>query len=52
MIQKLSLIDIAKINVLTYYYLIKNKENKLFSLILNEIYDTLIKSSEVLSLMK
>ena len=43
MIQKFNLIDIAKINVLAYYYLIKNKENKFFSLIMNKIYDTFIK---------
>ena len=41
-IQKLDFIDIAEINVLIYYYLIRNKENKLFSLIMNEIYDIFI----------
>ena len=41
-IQKSDLINIAKINAFAYYYLIRNKENKLFSLIMNEIYDTLI----------
>ena len=38
-IQKLNLIDIIEIDALTYYHLIKNKENKLFSLIINKIYD-------------
>ena len=41
-IQKFDLINIAEINAFAYYYLIKNKENKLFSLIMNEIYDTFI----------
>ena len=41
-IQKSDLIDIVEINVLTYYHLVRNKENKLFSLIMNKIYDTLI----------
>ena len=44
-IQKLNLIDIIEIDALTYYHLIKNKENKLFSLIINKIYDT--KSFEI-----
>ena len=45
MIKKSDFIDIAKINVLIYYYLARNKKNKLFSLlfflIMNEIYNTL-----------
>ena len=41
-IKKPNLIDIAEINTSIYYYLIRNKKNKLFSLIMNEIYDTLI----------
>ena len=41
-IQKLNLIDIAEINAFTYYYLVRNKENKFFSLIMNEIYDIFI----------
>ena len=45
MIKKLNLIDIAKINALIYYHLIRNKENKLFSLIINEIYNISYKSS-------
>ena len=52
MIQKLDLLDIAEIDVLIYYYLTRNKENKLFSLIMNEIYDTLIESFEVLLSIK
>ena len=51
-IQKFNLIDIAEIDVLTYYYLIKNKENKLFSLTMNKIYDTFIQFFEVSSQMK
>ena len=44
-IQKSDLIDIAEINALAYYYLIRNKENKFFSLIMNKIYD--IQSFEI-----
>ena len=51
-IQKSDLIDIIEINVSTYYYLVKNKENKFFFLIMNEIYDTLIQFLEVSSQMK
>ena len=51
-IQKPDLIDIAEIDVLAYYHLIRNKENKLFSLIINEIYNTLIQSFEVSSQIK
>ena len=47
-IQKFNLLDIVKINVLIYYYLIRNKENKLFSLIMNKIYDTFIEFFKVL----
>ena len=39
MIKKSDFIDIIKIDISTYYYLIRNKENKLFFLIMNEIYD-------------
>ena len=46
-IQKFDLIDIVEIDASTYYYLIRNKENKFFSLIMNEIYDTPIQSFEV-----
>ena len=51
-IQKSNLIDIIEIDVSTYYYLVKNKENKLFSLIMNKICDTLIQSLEIPSQMK
>ena len=40
MIKKLDFIDIIKIDVLVYYYLIRNKKNKLFFLTMNKIYDT------------
>ena len=52
MIQKSDFIDIVEIDALTYYYLIRNKENKFFSLIINEIYDTLIEVLDVLSRIK
>ena len=52
MIQKFDFLDIIEIDVSVYHYLIRNKENKLFSLIINKIYDTLIESFEVLSLLK
>ena len=52
MIQKLNLLNIAEIDISTYYYLARSKENKLFSLTMNEIYDTLIEFSEILPLMK
>ena len=51
-IQKSNLLNIAEIDALAYYYLIRNKKNKLFSLIINEIYDTFIKSFETLSSIK
>ena len=41
-IQKSNLIDIVEINAFAYYHLIRNKENKLFFLTMNEIYDTLV----------
>ena len=46
-IQKSDLIDIVEINASTYYHLIKNKENKLFSLIMNKICDTFIQFFEI-----
>ena len=46
-IQKSDLIDIVEIDASTYYYLVKNKENKLFSLTINEICDTPIQSFDV-----
>ena len=39
-IQKFDLIDIVEIDAFAYYYLVRNKENKFFSLTMNEIYDT------------
>ena len=45
MIKESDFIDIAKIDASIYYHLIRNKENKLFSLTMNEIYDTLYESS-------
>ena len=41
-IQKSNFIDIAEIDVFAYYHLARNKENKLFSLTINKIYDTFI----------
>ena len=52
MIQKFNLLNIIEINASAYYYLTRNKENKLFSLTINEIYDTFIKFFETLSSMK
>ena len=51
-IQEFNLLNIVKIDVLFYYYLIRNKENKLFSLTMNKIYDILIEFFEVLSSIK
>ena len=48
MIKKLNFIDIVKINASIYYYLIRNKKNKLFSLIMNKIYDIFNKSFEII----
>ena len=39
-IKKFDLINIAEINASIYYYLTRNKKNKLFSLIMNKIYNT------------
>ena len=44
-IQKFNFIDIIEIDALIYYHLVKSKENKFFSLIINEIYD--IQSFEI-----
>ena len=41
-IQKFDLIDIVEIDTSAYYHLIRNKKNKFFFLIINEICDTLI----------
>ena len=51
-IQKVNLIDILEIDALVYYHLVRNKENKLFSLIMNKIYDIFIQSFEVLLQIK
>ena len=51
-IQKFDLLNIIEIDASVYYFLARNKENKLFSLIMNKIYDTLIKSLEVLLSIK
>ena len=48
MIKKFDFIDIIKINVLTYYHLTRNKKNKLFSLMINKIYDIFNKSFEII----
>ena len=48
-IKKFNFIDIIKINALTYYYLIRNKKNKLFFLIINEIYNIFNEFFEVIS---
>ena len=47
MIQESNFIDIAEINVSAYYHLIR-KKNKVFSLTINKIYDTLIETFEIL----
>ena len=49
MIKKLDFINIIKINASIYYYLIRNKENKLFSLTMNEIYDIFNKFFKIIS---
>ena len=49
MIKKLDFIDIIEIDISIYYHLIRNKENKLFSLTMNEIYDILNKPFEIIS---
>ena len=48
-IKKSDFIDIVEINASIYYYLIRNKENKFFFLIINEIYDIFNKSFEIIS---
>ena len=52
MIQEFNFLNIVEIDISTYYYLTRSKENKLFSLIMNKIYDILIKSFEILPSMK
>ena len=41
MIKEFNLIDIVEINALIYYHLTRNKKNKFFFLIINEIYNIL-----------
>ena len=48
-IKKFNFINIIKINASIYYYLIRNKKNKLFSLIINKIYDIFNKFFEIIS---
>ena len=48
-IKKFNLIDIVEIDASIYYYLIQNKKNKLFSLIINEIYDIFNEFFEIIS---
>ena len=48
-IKKFNFIDIIEINASIYYYLIRNKKNKLFSLIINKIYDIFNKFFEIIS---
>ena len=48
-IKKFNFIDIVEIDISTYYYLIRNKDNKLFSLIINKIYDIFNKPFEIIS---
>ena len=47
MIKKFNFINIVKINASIYYHLIRNKKNKLFSLTMNEIYNTLYEFSSL-----
>ena len=49
MIKKFDFIDITEINISTYYHLTRNKENKLFFLTMNEIYNIFNESFEVIS---
>ena len=49
MIKRFDFIDIVEINILIYYHLIRNKENKLFSLTINKIYDIFNEFFEVIS---
>ena len=48
MIKKFDFIDITKIDISIYYHLTRKKENKLFSLTMNEIYDIFNKLFEVI----
>ena len=44
MIKEFNFINIIKIDALIYYHLTRNKKNKFFSLIINEIYNILCES--------
>ena len=52
MIKKSDFIDITEIDASAYYYLTRNKKNKLFSLTMNEIYDTLCESSSTKTIQR
>ena len=52
MIKKIYFINIAKIDASTYYYLIRNKKNKLFSLTMNKTYNTLYESFLIKTMQK
>ena len=52
MIKKPDFINIIKINALIYYHLIRNKKNKLFSLIMNKIYDILCEFSSTKTIQR
>ena len=41
-LSKLEFFNIIEIDINSYYYLIKNKDNKLFFIIINKIYNNLI----------
>ena len=45
LIKKFNFIDIVEIDISIYYYLTRNKKNKLFFLIMNKIYDILYEFS-------
>ena len=51
-IKKSDFIDIAEINASIYYCLTRNKENKIFSLIINKIHNNFVKSFDVISQIK
>ena len=42
---KLESFNIVEIDINFYYHLIRNKDNKLFSIIINEIYNNFISNS-------
>ena len=52
MIKKFDFIDIIEIDALIYYYLTRNKENKLFFLIINKIYNILYEPSSIKTIQK